>query len=371
MLLEHPRTAAKEPSQCKPDAFVLCRKQALVSAQKTRLTANFPQNLRNFLDPILDTLGQMRASPLRCAKPLAHSGIGCPPSFLGCPAFSYTGPIPMPATTDHIIFTDLDGSLLDADSYSYEAASGALGRVADSQTALILVSSKTRAEMEPLRDRLRLRTPFIVENGGAIFIPIAYFPFSAEGSFSCGPYRVIEIGVPYADLRVALKAISGDVAARLKGFGDMTVEEVAESTGLSPADAQLAKRREYDEPFLVAGNGLTLRQLQGTAEAKGLRCTKGGRFFHLMGHNDKGRATLRLIELYRRLARDRGHAIVTIGIGDSLNDLPMLQVVDRPVLVQKPGGGYDPDIELPGLIRAPGIGPAGWNHAVLDLLSSD
>ena len=60
-----------------------------------------------------------------------------------------------------------------------------------------------------------------------------------------------------------------------------------------------------------------------------------------------------------------------IGIGDSLNDLPMLQVVDRPVLVQKPGGGYDPDIELPGLIRAPGIGPAGWNHAVLDLLSSD
>ena len=61
---------------------------------------------------------------------------------------------------------------------------------------------------------------------------------------------------------------------------------------------------------------------------------------------------------------------MTIGIGDSLNDLPMLQVVDRPVLVQKPGGAYDPDIEIPGLIRPPGIGPVGWNNAVLDLLSS-
>jgi mannosyl-3-phosphoglycerate phosphatase len=60
--------------------------------------------------------------------------------------------------------------------------------------------------------------------------------------------------------------------------------------------------------------------------------------------------------------------IETIGIGDSLNDLPFLLTVDRPVLVQKPDGSYDPDINLPNLIRAPGIGPAGWNDAVLDLL---
>ncbi len=59
----------------------------------------------------------------------------------------------------------------------------------------------------------------------------------------------------------------------------------------------------------------------------------------------------------------------TVGIGDSLNDLPLLLNVDHPILVQKPDGSYDPDIDLPSLIRAPGIGPAGWNQAILGLLT--
>jgi mannosyl-3-phosphoglycerate phosphatase len=277
----------------------------------------------------------------------------------------------MRVNTDCIIFTDLDGSLLDAVTYSYDAANAALRKVFESQTQLVLVSSKTRAEIEPLRARLHLPTPFIVENGGAVFIPDAYFPVSAEGSASCGPYRVIEIGAPYAGLRIALKEMNQNLSCRLQGFGDMTVEEIAGYTGLSPADARLAKQREYDEPFLVTGEDVPIQQLRAMAEAKGLQCTKGGRFYHLMGGNDKGQATVRLIELYRRSAQRRGHEILTIGIGDSLNDLPMLQVVDRPVLVRKPGGSYDSDIDLPNLIRAPGIGPVGWNTVVLDLLSCD
>lgn len=269
---------------------------------------------------------------------------------------------------DRVVFTDLDGSLLDAATYSYDAADRALSRIAETRTALVLVSSKTRVEMEPLRSRLRLQEPFVVENGGAVFIPKGYFPFPVEGSVLRGDYQVVEIGTPYAGLRAALKDIAQGLSCRLLGFGDMTVEEVAKSTSLSPADARLAKQREFDEPFVVADNDLTLEELRPQVEARGLRCTKGGRFYHLLGANDKGTASLRLIESYRRMARERGHTLMTIGIGDSLNDLPMLQVVDRPVLVQKPDGSHDPKIDLPNLIRAPGIGPVGWNRAVLDLL---
>jgi mannosyl-3-phosphoglycerate phosphatase len=270
---------------------------------------------------------------------------------------------------DHVVFTDLDGSLLDAANYSYAAAGHALRRIAETRTALVLVSSKTRAEMEPLRFRLELEEPFVVENGGAVFIPNDYFPFPVEGSVLRGDYRVVELGIPYTVLRAALKEIARSLPGRLLGFGDMTVEEVAKSTSLSPVNARLAKQREFDEPFVVAGSDLTLEQLRPRAQARGLRCTKGGRFYHLMGANDKGTASLRLIESYRRTARERGHGLLTIGIGDSLNDLPMLQVVDRPVLVQKPDGSYDPEISLPNLIRAPGIGPVGWNRAVLGLLT--
>jgi mannosyl-3-phosphoglycerate phosphatase len=269
---------------------------------------------------------------------------------------------------DYVIFTDLDGSLLDATSYSYEAANRALARIASSRTPLILVSSKTRAEMEPLRSDLGLQEPFIVENGGAVFIPVGYFPFSIDDAVIRRVYQVLELGTPYADLRAALLEIGRGMPAQLKGFGDMTVEEVAAQTGLSPAEARLAKQREFDEPFLSTAGVLTLEQLRAPVEARGLRCTRGGRFYHLMGANDKGVASLRLIEAYRRLAKERGRTIVTIGIGDSLNDLPMLQVVDRPVLVRRPDGSHDPDVTLPNLIRARGIGPVGWNEAVLDLV---
>jgi mannosyl-3-phosphoglycerate phosphatase len=49
----------------------------------------------------------------------------------------------------------------------------------------------------------------------------------------------------------------------------------------------------------------------------------------------------------------------------------MLERVDCPVSVQKQDGTYDPQIDVPGLIRAEGIGPAGWNKAILDLSGPD
>ena len=44
-----------------------------------------------------------------------------------------------------IVYTDLDGSLLDGTSYSYEAATPALTALREQGIPLVLVSSKTRA----------------------------------------------------------------------------------------------------------------------------------------------------------------------------------------------------------------------------------
>ncbi|HEY5648486.1 MAG TPA: HAD hydrolase family protein, partial [Nitrospiria bacterium] len=94
------------------------------------------------------------------------------------------------------------------------------------------------------------------------------------------------------------------------------------------------------------------------------RITRGGRLFHLTGENDKGKAVQVLTGVFQKFHEN----VVTIGIGDSLNDLPMLEAVDHPVLVQKPGGGYQEGIRLPGLERARGVGPEGWSQAVLKLI---
>lgn len=269
----------------------------------------------------------------------------------------------------YLLFTDLDGSLLDGNTYSFDEARPALDLLRSQDIPVILVSGKTCAEIEPLRERLDHQAPFIVENGAAVYVPLETFDFTPERSRRRASYHVIELGTPYALLRDVLRQIEDAVGTRLQGFGDLSVDEVMATTGLSREDALRSMLREFDEPFLVNGPPKLIEEICRQIVTRGLNWTRGGRFFHLMGNNDKGRAVEILLRCYTRQGLDPDLSdLETIGIGDSLNDLPLLLTVDHPILVQKPDGSYDPDITLPNLIRAPGIGPAGWNHAVLDIL---
>ncbi len=265
-----------------------------------------------------------------------------------------------------LVLTDLDGTLLDAETYSFDAAKEALDQLRARGVPLILVSSKTRAEMEPLRFQFDGQDPFIVENGAAIFAPQGYFSCPWEEAMLRGPYQCVELGIPYATLRVALRELEQHLGCRLRGFGDMPAEEIAERTGLSLPDARRAKQREYDEPFVADPPHPPLDAMNAFLAPKALCCTRGGRFYHLMGNTDKGRACQILIDQFRR---HYGGPTVTVAVGDSLNDLPMLAIADHPMLVKKADGSHEPGLDLPRLIRLPGIGPVGWNQAILDLLT--
>lgn len=261
----------------------------------------------------------------------------------------------------HIIFTDLDGTLLDRDTYSFAAAAPALRLLSERRCPLVICTSKTRAEIEVFRERLENKAPFISENGGAVFIPRDSFTVSVGRTREIGGYLAIELGMPYDHLRAAIEEIRSKTGCNVVGFGDMTVEDVARDAGLDPASARLARMREYDEPFVVP-DPLCVGAVLTEIEAAGLRYTRGGRYFHLTGENDKGRAVSLLVALFR----EEYGSVTTIGLGDSGNDLPMLAATDIPVLVQKPDGSYEEtDFEV---MHAEGIGPEGWNRAVCEIL---
>ena len=257
-----------------------------------------------------------------------------------------------------IVFTDLDGSLLDASSYSYIEALDALNLLDSRQIPLIFCSAKTRFEQEVYREALAITAPFIVENGGAIFVPEGYLPFAFHHDKTIDNYRVIELGMPYARIRQLLK----ETGYHIKGFGDMTVREVAAATGLGLVMAALARQREYDETLVLEGDDDEIKQVLEAIRRVGLTWMHGGRFYNVTGGNDKGEACQILIELLRKKFTE----IRTIGIGDSVNDLPMLKTVDIPVLVQKEGRCWE-DMELPGLVKVEGVGPQGWREAILSI----
>jgi predicted mannosyl-3-phosphoglycerate phosphatase (HAD superfamily) len=66
--------------------------------------------------------------------------------------------------TQIVVFTDLDGSLLDHDTYSFENARPALERIREQRIPLVFTTSKTRAEVEALQAAMRIREPFISES---------------------------------------------------------------------------------------------------------------------------------------------------------------------------------------------------------------
>ncbi len=264
----------------------------------------------------------------------------------------------------YLVFTDLDGALLDHETYSFEPALPALKALKERNIPVIICTSKTRAEIEQVRTELPNTHPFISENGGAIFIPKNYFssafPFTKEES----DYFIIELGTPYSKLREVFQHIKDLNLGKIKGFGDFSSKEVAELCGFSVQKANLAKKREYDEPFILE-NDTELKKIQEIAKDSNLHITRGGRFYHLLGDNDKGKAILLLKNLYK----EKSEHFKSIALGDSLNDLPMLEVVDYPILVQKPDGSYDPSVKLKNLILASEKGPSGWNKTVFKLLN--
>ncbi len=267
-----------------------------------------------------------------------------------------------------IIFTDLDGTLLD-DNYSFTAALPALEQIKRTSIPCIICSSKTRAEIEYYREKLGNIYPFIAENGGGIFVPKPYLPFEifdAEvGVDEEELYHVVRLGKRYSDLRTGIEALRGR-GFRLKGFGDMTAQDVAELTRLPMDEARMARQRDFDEPFVFEGSEQERQGLVKAIEEMGFGWTQG-QYYHLMGSNDKGKAVMIVIALFRRAYADKP---VTAALGDGFNDLPMLQAVDHPVIVRKADGTYDARLEGRGFHKADGIGPDGWNRAVLDLLTT-
>jgi mannosyl-3-phosphoglycerate phosphatase len=263
-----------------------------------------------------------------------------------------------------IVFTDLDGTLLDSATYSYQEALIAIALLQKKQIPLAFCSAKTRAEQEVYRQELKIADPFIVENGGAIFVPQGYFSFPFPYHKVAQNYLVIELGISYEKIRQALKQIEREVGLSIKGFGDMSVAEVAEETGLSLEFADRAKQREYDETFKLEGDEAKKRLALSKFNEVGLNYAHGGRYYDAMGGNDKGKATELLIELFKKKFIE----IKTIGIGDSQNDLPMLTAVDIPVLVQKPGNHWE-EVDLANVHKVAGIGPEGWRRAIEELIA--
>lgn len=268
-----------------------------------------------------------------------------------------------------LLFTDLDATLLDERTYDASAATEALNALKLRGIPVHFCTSKTFAESVFWQEKLGIDAPFVVENGGAVCFKPDHFAQAVSLPFvALGAWRMLPLGLPYPKLIEAFQLLKKIPGLRLRGFSDMDAREISRDSGLSIEDAGRAKDRHFDEPFrMEAGDEALLAR--GVLDL-GLSLSRGGRYFHLTSGFDKGSAVRKLCLMYEVL----GVRPFTVALGDSPNDLPMLQSVDLACVVMRQdeqGRTYHHPELLEKCTKAhfvDGVGPVGWNRAVLEWL---
>ncbi|MEO0944379.1 MAG: HAD-IIB family hydrolase [Pseudomonadota bacterium] len=255
----------------------------------------------------------------------------------------------MPDRPKLMVFTDLDGTLLDHHTYRWDAASDALQLLRDNQCAVILASSKTASEISPLRAALGFsHWPAIVENGAGLL---------QEGE------KNTPDDTQYQRIRQALETAPQDLRKHFRGFGDLTAPDIATLTGLAPEDAAAAKQRCFSEPGQWSGSEDHKTRFLAHLAGYKITAQQGGRFLTLSHGGNKADRVKELIATHRP-----AH---TVALGDAPNDRAMIEAADVGVVVANPDGqkmGRLAGEDTGRILRTGWPGPRGWNAAMLTLL---
>lgn len=266
----------------------------------------------------------------------------------------------------YLIFTDMDGSLLDHDTYSHLPADATLTELKARRVPIIPNTSKTYPELLQLNQELGLTSPFIVENGAAVFIPIGYFAEPPAEAVEFEGYWVKEFTQLRAHWIEVLNQAGQSFESLYEHFADMSIQRICESTGLSPEQAALAAERHFSEPVLWHGDEAQRLAFINALEDAGAEPLTGGRFIHVSGNCNKGRALNWLTAEYQR---QRGGEFCTLAIGDSHNDVAMLEVADVAIRILSPHKAPPELKRTHNIITSTLPGPQGWSETVEQILA--
>ncbi|MDN4501125.1 HAD-IIB family hydrolase [Alteromonadaceae bacterium BrNp21-10] len=267
----------------------------------------------------------------------------------------------------YVIFTDMDGTLLDHNNYDYQDAVPTLTRLKKRGITVIPNTSKTFAEVMAWRTKLQLTGPFIVENGAAIYIPENFFPTPPQHCELVNGYWVYQFSANRSQWIALLKTMHSQFGDLYNSFTEMSLEQISKLTGLSLHDTELAAQRKYGEPVHWLGNDSQKEQFIEQLEEQGATILQGGRFIHVSDHCDKGLALQWLFDEFKRQFPQQ--SLTSIALGDSHNDIAMLEQADVAIRIRS-DHHLLPKVSANNLlITSSYAGPKGWAECITEILN--
>ncbi len=274
--------------------------------------------------------------------------------------------IKLDATREKIlIFTDLDGTLLDHDTYSFEPVIPLLSSLKEMNIPVIPNTSKTFTEVKHLMLQMKLSGPLIVENGSAVYLPKSEFKQIDGDVFETEKYWVKHFTRKKSHWQSILSTLSEDFFDCYETFSSMSNTRIAELTGLSEDDAKRAAEREFSEPLLWKSDARTREQFIEQAKTLGASPLLGGRFLHLCGDTNKGKAMLWLVNEYAKKTDER---CISVSLGDGNNDVDMLESSNIAIRIRSKA--HEPPLmsDRDRLYTSDAYGPSGWHEIISKLI---
>jgi D-glycerate 3-kinase len=267
-------------------------------------------------------------------------------------------------TLQPIIFTDLDGTLLDHADYNTNNISELLQQLQNAHIPVVFNTSKTFCEVIELKNDLNIRQPFIVENGAAVFIPEDYFELKPIGCKKVGAYWCYAMAKPLSSLLNDLNTLKADYKAHYKLFSDLSSEQISELTGLNDAQARRAQTRDYSDPLYWYGNDELLTAFVNDVEALGYDIKIGGRFIHIAKNTDKSAAQQWLVKQFTHHFRK---PLTVIALGDSDNDKQMLEHANIAIIIANPASKKPVKLSHNKARYSQSPAPLGWIEEITSL----
>lgn len=268
-----------------------------------------------------------------------------------------------------LVFTDLDGTLLDHHTYSFAPALPMLEKLHNQHIPVIPNTSKTFAELSLIRKEVGLNTPFIVENGAAVYIPKHFFKAQPTDTTNSKDYWIKSFSQPNQHWISLLDKLKEDFSGEFNHFSNMTVNEIQQATGLTTQQAELASSREYGEPVQWLGEESVKALFVQALNEFGANTLQGGRFLHVSGKCDKGKAMLWLKQQFQ--IQQDNQKYTSIALGDGQNDVAMLDAADIAVRIASPVNAAPILNKQSNVYTSKAYGPQGWAECLEQIIFND
>lgn len=244
-----------------------------------------------------------------------------------------------------MIISDLDGSLLDHYNYDWKPAQAWLDQLYKHEVPVVFCTSKTAIEVQSLQQQMQLDWPFICENGATVYIKHEPHVMATQPEYALN----------YTQICKKISEIQQQGDYQCIGFCNMSAQDVSQYTGLSLHSAGQAKIRLGSEPLLWQDSEQQRVKFTQQLHTMGLEMIQGGRFWHVVNQGaNKAFALDYLLKHYTN------KNFITVGLGDSPNDLQLLEFTDYSVVIKN---HKDQHIELQKQQQVKytdGYGPTGW-----------